>query len=44
MTHVALSVLALLFWPIQGTTHGWVFTALMLAAIRSDWRRSCGYP
>jgi hypothetical protein len=31
-----LAALALLFWPIQGTTHAWVFTALMLAAIRND--------
>ena len=39
MKHAALAALALLFWPIQGTTFGWVFTALMLAAIKSDWRR-----
>ena len=40
MTYVALAVLAVLFWPIQGTTHGWVWTALMLAAIHNDWRRA----
>ena len=44
MKHAALAALAILFWPIQGTTFGWVFTALMLAAIHSDWRRSCEYP
>lgn len=36
MTHAALVVAALLFWLIQGTTHGWVWATLMLATIRND--------
>jgi len=30
--------MAVLFWPLQGTTHGWVFSTLMLTAIWSDYR------
>jgi hypothetical protein len=37
--HLTLAALALLFMVIQGTTHAWVWTALALAAIHSDWRR-----
>ena len=44
MKQAALAALALAFWPIVGHGHSWVFTALMLAAIHSDWRRSCEYP
>lgn len=40
MTHAALVVAALLFWLIQGTTHGWVWTAIMVAAIRNDRART----
>lgn len=40
VTRAALAVLAVLFWPVVGTTHAWVFTALMLAAIRRDAARS----
>jgi hypothetical protein len=40
MKHLTLAVLALVFMVAQGTTHGWVFTTLMLVAIRSDWRRA----
>lgn len=39
LRHATLVVLAILFWPIQGTTHAWVWVALALAAIGSDWRR-----
>lgn len=40
--YVLLALGALLFWPIQGTTHGWVWTALMLRAVYSDWQRARG--
>ena len=40
MVLLALSLLALLFWVVQGTTHGWFWAALMLGAIRNDHRRS----
>jgi hypothetical protein len=36
MKHAVLAVVALLFWPIQGTTHAWVWTTIILAAIRND--------
>jgi hypothetical protein len=41
--HLTLATLALLFMLVQGTTHAWVWTALALAAIRSDWRRGPRY-
>jgi len=40
MKHTLLAALAILFWPIQGTTHGWFFSTVMLVAIYRDWRRS----
>lgn len=38
MRQATLAAFALVFWPIQGTTHAWVWTALMLAAIWRDHR------
>jgi hypothetical protein len=40
MKHAALAALALLFWPIQGTTHGWAFSTVMLVAIYRDWKHA----
>ena len=37
-SRIVLVALALAFWPIQGTTHAWVWTALALAAIKNDWQ------
>jgi len=39
MKHLTLAALVILFWPIQGTTHGWVWSTLMLVAIWRDWVR-----
>lgn len=42
MKHAAFAAAAVLYWVVIGTTHTWAITALMLAAIRSDWRRTHG--
>ena len=39
MKHAVLAALAIVFMLVQGTTHAWVWTALMLAAIRNDHAR-----
>jgi len=38
--HAALAAAVLVFWVAVGHGHTWVFTAVMLAAIRSDARRA----
>ena len=40
MKHALLAALALLFWPVVGHGHTWVFVALMLAAIWKDYRET----
>jgi hypothetical protein len=36
--HAALALVALAFWPMQGTTHGWLFSTIMLTAIYRDYQ------
>jgi hypothetical protein len=37
MKYAFLSVMALLYWLVVGTTHSWVPTTLMLTAIWRDY-------
>jgi hypothetical protein len=44
MKYAFLAALALVFWPVQGTTHGWVWSTIMLTAIWRDWRHHHALP